>query len=59
MLPNRGPNHRFDFYKYYKITNLNFLNVKLEYVIILLIKCYHVLNMNLIFICVKFKFNKC
>jgi hypothetical protein len=58
MLPNHGSKHRFDFYKYYKITNLNFLNVKLIYAIILLVKCYHVLNMELIFICVKFKFNK-
>jgi hypothetical protein len=45
--------HRCKFYKYYKITNLAFLNVKLKFVIILLFRYYHVLNINLTFICVK------
>jgi hypothetical protein len=59
MLIDHNSNHIFDFYKYYKMTNLIFLNVKLEYVIKFLIKCCHVLNMDLIFICVRFKCNMC
>jgi hypothetical protein len=31
------------------------LNDKLESVIILLVRCYHVLNTDMMFICVKFK----
>jgi hypothetical protein len=38
---------------------LDFLNVKLESIVILLVRCYHLLSTNMIFICVKLKFNKC
>jgi len=41
------------------ITNLTILNVKSIFVIILLIRCYHVLNMNWNFICVKLEFDMC